>query len=164
MPRRLKRSEVPGPEYHVRVTLPVPLDFAFEWCTDFQPSDAALEGESYERRILSRTPRRVVFEDLEELPAGWDWARYEVDLQPPDGWHMQRTGNHAHIVGDYRLTALPGNKTQFDLWWRRRPALVEYFRMPKKQRERSTVVAWKRFARAMGRDYGKPSAARKGTR
>ncbi len=160
MARHLTRSEVPGPEFHVQVTLPVPLDFAYRWCTDFRPTDAALEGEAYERRILSRTKRRVVFEDLEWMPVGWDWARYEVDLQPPDAWHMQRTGNHAHIVGDYRLTALPGQKTRFELWWRRRPALVEYFRMPKKERERTTVVAWKRFARAMGKDYRKAARAR----
>ena len=164
MSRRRKRTDVPGPEFHIQVTLPVPVDFAYRWCTDFQPTDAALEGEEYQRRILSRTARRVVFEDLGETPVGWDWARYEVDLQPPDGWHMQRTGNHAHIVGDYRLTALGRQRTRFDLWWRRQPALVEYFRMSKNARERGTAMAWKRFARAMGKDYRRPSRGRKARR
>jgi len=145
----------PGPEYHIAVVLPAPLAFCYRWCTDFAPDDAALEGESYERKIISRTRRRVVFEDVEETPEGWDWARYDVTLTPPAGWQMRRVGNHAHVIGDYRLTALPHDRTRFELTWRRRPALFDFHRAPKRERERATIAAWNRFGRAIGRDYRK---------
>src|SRR5438093_1391245 len=40
------RREWTGPEYRIRVSFGVPLDFAFVWCTDYTPEDASLEGES----------------------------------------------------------------------------------------------------------------------
>ena len=161
MPQRSERKGWPGPEYHVEVTLPVPLPFAFAWCTDFRPDDAEREGESYLRKVVERGARRVVFEDAEETPQGWDWARYEVTLQPPNRWHMHRIGNHVDAVGDYRLTALPGNRTRFELTWRRRPGLFDFHRGSKRERERLTTIAWRRFGRAMGRDYKKSRAKSK---
>ena len=35
-----------GDEARIRVAFRVPLEFAFDWCTDYTPRDAALEGES----------------------------------------------------------------------------------------------------------------------
>src|SRR5437867_6508175 len=61
-----------GPEYRITATFRVPLDFAFAWCTDYTPGDAKLEGDSYRRKIIERSSRRVIFEDLEETKAGWD--------------------------------------------------------------------------------------------
>ncbi len=50
-----------GDEARVQVAFHVPLEFAFRWCTDYTPEDAALEGESYSRKIVERSGRRVVF-------------------------------------------------------------------------------------------------------
>ncbi len=142
-----------GPEYRVRVAFRVPLDFAFAWCTDYTPSDGKLEGESYERKIIERTSRRVVFEDLEETKDGWDWGRDIVTLQPPNRWHMDGVGNRSDVTADYVLSALPDGRTRFDLRWRRRPKTPEARKLTKAQREASTTRAWKRFAAAMERDY-----------
>src|SRR5437660_4721040 len=59
-----KRPSLPGPEFRIKVAFRVPMDYAFAWCTD-TPDDGRLEGEKYERRIIERSARRVVFEDLE---------------------------------------------------------------------------------------------------
>ena len=129
-----------------------PLDFAFAWCTDYTPQDAALEGESYERKIVTREPRRVVFEDLEETPSGWVWARDVVTLRPPRRWHMESVGSHRDVTADYVLTTLPDGRTQLELRWWRRPHGPGK-KIPRAQREKEATIAWKRFTAAMERDY-----------
>src|SRR3989442_974588 len=96
-----------GPEYRIRVSFGVPLDFAFAWCTDYAPEDASLEGESYQRKIIERTPHRVIFEDLEESDDGWNWSRDIVTLRPPNRWHMDGIGNRRDVTADYVLSPLP---------------------------------------------------------
>ncbi len=142
-----------SPEYQIRVAFRVPLDFAFTWCTDFSPQDASLEGESYQRKIVERTPRRVVFEDLEETKGGWVWSRDTVTLRPPNRWHMDGTGNRRDVTANYVLSRLPGGRTQLELRWRRQPKGPEAKKLTKAQREADTLRAWKRFAVAMERDY-----------
>lgn len=136
----------------VTVTFDVPLKYAFEWCTDYTPQDAALEGESYERKILDRKPRRVVFEDLEEGESGWVWSRDIVTLRPPNRWHAEGFGSHRTMTADYVLTELPDGRTKFELrWWRTPTALGK--RIPRAQREKESTAAWEKFARAMEKDY-----------
>ena len=142
-----------GPEYRICVTFRVPLKFAFGWCTDYTPQDASLEGESYERKVVERTHRRVVFEDLEESEGGWIWSRDVVTLRPPNRWHMDGSGNRWEVTADYVLTGLPNGRTQLALRWRRRPSVPERERPTKAEREASTTRAWKRFGAAMERDY-----------
>src|SRR5207302_10806365 len=73
-------STWPGPEYRIRVSFRAPIDFVFAWCTDYTPGDAALEKETYQRKIIKRTPRAVVFEDVDESKDGWDCTRLVVSL------------------------------------------------------------------------------------
>jgi len=142
-----------GPEYRISVSFRAPLDFAFAWCTDFTPQDASLEGESYRRKIIERTPRRVVFEDLEESDAGWEWSRDVVTLLPPNRWHMDGIGNHRDVTADYVLSPLPDGRTRLDLRWRRRPKTPEAKKRTKAEREASATHAWKRFGAAMESDH-----------
>lgn len=155
----------PGPEYRISVTFRVPLDFAFAWCTDYTPHDASLEGESYERKVIERTPRRVIFEDLEETEAGYVWSRDVVTLHPPNRWHMDGVGNRRDVTADYVLSPLPGGRTRLDLRGRRRPKMPDPTKLTKAEREASTTRAWKRFGAAMERDYRRsPRAERHGTK
>src|SRR3990172_4328579 len=107
-----KRRTGPGwsPEYRILVTFRVPLDFAFAWCTDYTPQDASLEGEAYERKIVERTRRRLLFQDLEESASGWIWGRDVVTLLPPNRWHMDGVGNRRDVTADYVLTRLPDTR------------------------------------------------------
>ena len=146
------RRSPSGPEYRIKVAFKVPMDYAFAWCTDYTPEDGRLEGEKYVRRIIERTSRRVIFEDLEDTKDGWLWNRDVVTLRPPNRWHMDGIASRADVTADYFLTTLPNGRTQLDLRWRRRPR-VPGKQLTKKQREASTLVAWKRFGAAMERDY-----------
>ena len=150
-----------GPECRISVSFRVPLDFAFAWCTDYTPQDASLEGESYRRKIIERTPRRVIFEDLEESDTGWEWSREIVTLQPPNRWHMDGIGNYRDVTADYVLSPLPDGRTRLDLRWRRRPKTPEAKKKTKAEREASAIRAWKRFGAAMERDHRRTPRAQR---
>lgn len=149
-----------SPEYRIRVSFGVPLEFAFAWCTDYSPEDANLEGESYQRKVIERTSGRVIFEDLEEAEDGWVWGRDVVTLLPPNRWHMDGVGNRRDVTADYTLSSLPDGRTRFDLRWRRQPKVPERKRLTKVEREASAMRAWKRFAAAMERDYRRSQRSR----
>jgi len=153
MAARTIRSGWVGPEYRIQVTFRAPIDFAFAWCTDFSSEDGKLGGESFQRKVVERTPRRVVFEDLEETRDGWIWSREVVTLRPPNRWHMEGIGNRRDVTADYLLTSLPTGGTRLDLRWRRRPNVPGAGKLTKAQREASALRSWKRFASAMERDY-----------
>ncbi len=145
-------SKGKGDEARVKAVFRVPLQFAFEWCTDYTPQDAALEGESYQRKVVERSKNRVIFEDLEEGESGWVWARDVVDLRPPRRWHMESVGSHRDVTADYVLTKLPDGRTQLELVWWRQPHGPGK-KIPRAEREKETTRAWKRFAKAMEADY-----------
>lgn len=145
----------PRTKYHIETTLRVPLKFAFRWCTDFRPDDAAREGETYERKILTRTARRVVYEDLELTPSGWYWARHNVRLLPPNRWHSESIGNYREASLDYRLTPLGPKRTRFELTWRRRVLPLAGTPPSRTSIEKGTLLAWRKFAKAMEADYRK---------
>jgi len=149
-----------GGPYQIDVSFRVPLDFAFAWCTDYTPDDAKLEGESYQRKIIERSRRRVVFEDLEETKDGWVWGQDVVTLLPPDRWHMDGVGNRRDVTADYKLTKLPDGRTRLHLQWRRRPNVPAAKELTKAQREADALRAWKRFAVAMERDYRRSQGRR----
>ena len=153
MATRRKQTKGFGPEYHATVSFRAPLDFVFRWCTDYTPEDGALEHEKYERKIIERTPRRVIFEDLEETKDGWFWGRDVVSLRPPNRWHMDGVGNKRDVVADYLLTMLPDGRTRLDLRWRRKPNVPQRNPPTKAQREAEATKAWKLFAVALERDY-----------
>jgi hypothetical protein len=160
MNRPAGRTKWPGPEYHIQVDFRAPLPYVFAWCTDYSAGDAVLEGEHYRRKILQRKRREVIYEDLEEGPEGWYWARHFVHLRPPRRWSLLAKGNRSEVIGDYRLTKLPDGRTRLDLRWQRRPGVLKFLRRPKAAAERASTIGWKRFARALERDYRRshPSA------
>jgi hypothetical protein len=147
------RERLPGPEYVTNVTFDAPIDYVFRWCTDYTPNDPKLGGRTYARRVVERGPDRVVFEDLDELPKGWSWAHYTVTLFPPDHWHMDSIGSHRHAVGDYTLRSEPGDRTRFELRYRREPGLLPFERIPKAERDPDDLALWTRWKRALEREY-----------
>lgn len=150
----------PGPTYQVRCVFRAPLEFVYRWCTDYTPHDAKLESGSYRRRILRRSAREVVYEDLDDAGEGWAWSRHVVHLRPPDRWRSDSVGSHRTIALDYRLSRLPGGKTQLVLTAHRRPSGIGGRNPPRSQWELSVGRSWRQFARALERDYRKQETRR----
>lgn len=150
-------------EYRFRTAFHAPLPFVFRWCTDYQPSDARLENEGFERRIVERGPRRVIFEDIEETPQGWTWRRHVVTLRPPDRWHSDSVGNYRDFQLDYRLRPLRDGRTELTFRGRRRPAILASKNPTVEEFRRSMDASWRHFRRHLENDYRR-SLARRGTR
>lgn len=156
MPARAGRSKGgPTRTYEVRAKFRAPVDFVYRWCTDYTTDDARYESENYRRRILRRSSRQVVYEDLEETSAGWRWTRHVVRLLPPDRWHSESVGSHRQISLDYRLSALKGGRTLLVLTARRRPYGVGGKNPSRSQWVREIGRSWVLFGRALERDYRK---------
>jgi hypothetical protein len=151
----------PGPEFHVSAEFDAPMPYVFAWCTDFDPADDRREKDRYHRKVIERTARRVVFEDLVDSDRGWNWARHVVTLRPPNRWHSESVGSHREATIDYLLTALPGDRTRLDLRWRRRPTALATTRVSRRSIERSTTQSWRNFARSLKKDYRKSRARRR---
>jgi hypothetical protein len=143
----------PAKIYEFRSQFRAPLPFVYAWCTDYTPHDAQLEGDDYIRRIVRRSAHKVVFEDLNELPSGWTWSHYEVDLRPPNRWHAEAVGSHRTWSIDYVLTSRGPGITELWFKGRRRATELAGENPPKAKFERELRGMWKRFGRALERDY-----------
>ncbi|HTT35443.1 MAG TPA: hypothetical protein VLX64_01780 [Thermoplasmata archaeon] len=146
-------SRWPPPTYVVRVRFRAPLSFVFDWCTDYTAKDAELEGEGYERRVISRSKSEVVYEDLEDQDGGWFWTRHVVRLRRPRHWHSDSIGSHRAYSLDYDLTPLGPAETELVLTAKRRPYGHGGPNPSKTSWERSVAKSWKHFAKFLERDY-----------
>ncbi len=140
------------------------MSYVFRWCTDYGAQDAALEGETYQRRVLERSRRQVVYEDLEDQKDGWFWARHVVRLEPPRHWHSDTIGSHRAYSLDYRLTSPGPGTTELTLTARRRPYGHGGPNPSKPGWERSVTKNWKRFAKALESDYEATQSSRRKAR
>jgi|SRR5580693_3826100 hypothetical protein len=158
MPRRW-----PGPRYEVRATFQAPLGFVYRWCTNYTPKDSRISGEGYDRRILQRSSRTVVLEDLYDTREGWIWLRRVIRLSPPARWHAESIGNDRMISVDYRLSKLPGNRTRLTIRARRRPYGIGTKNPSKSTWEHSVGANWVEFGRALEREHkrNRPRPSRK---
>jgi len=155
MPRRGSTAR-----YEVEATLRAPLGFVYRWCTDFTPEDSHFSGERYVRRILRRSPRAVVFEDLYESRRGWTWIRRVVRLSPPDHWRADSVGSDRAISVEYRLSRIASDRTQLTIRARRRPYGIGTRNPSKSTWEGSVGANWERFGRALEREYKRSLAPR----
>jgi len=143
----------PAKIYEFRHRFHAPLPFVYAWCTDYTPHDARLEGDDYTRRIVRRTARKVVFEDLNEQPTGWTWSRMEVDLRPPNRWHAESVGSHRSWSIDYELATRSRGITELRFRGKRRATELAGKNPPKATLERNLRGMWRNFGRALERDY-----------
>lgn len=143
----------PWDRYEVRTSFRAPLGFVYRWCTDYSGKDSDFSAERFDRRILRRTPREVVFEDLYDTPQGWVWLRRKVRLVPPARWHADSLGSDREISVEYRLSSLRGDRTQLTIKARRRPYGIGTKNPSKATWERSVAANWKKLGRALEREY-----------
>ncbi|MGI0133101.1 MAG: hypothetical protein ACREDK_08480 [Thermoplasmata archaeon] len=153
----------PSPAYAVAIDFRVPIAFAYAWCTDYRPYDGRLLGTPYERWVLRRDARSVVFEDLGKAVDHWWWRRTTVALQPPDRWTADSIGNVREARLEYRLTPLSEERTRFALTMHRRPTGVHPRQPPKKELESELRQMWSRYGKAMERDYRRSRPPRSST-
>jgi len=141
--------------YQVRTTFRAPMAFVLGWCTDFTSEDAGLEGDKFRRRVIERSRRKIVYEDLDDTPTGWVWSRWTVTVQPPDRWHGDSVGSVRGWSVDYRLKPLVDGRTRFTMHGRRFPLGLGTNNPPKRDLESDLSENWRRLGRALEADYRK---------
>jgi hypothetical protein len=151
----------PSPTYVVQHDFRAPLEYVYRWCTDYTPNDARLENDEFQRRVLRRSTREVVYEDLDDTKDGWMWARHTVRLLPPNHWRSTSVGSHREYRLDYRLTKLPGGRTRLTLTARRRPYGIGPKNPPRSQWERNVRQLWNSFGRSLEKDFRKTPAGKR---
>jgi hypothetical protein len=111
----LKKSFVET--YKVSKTFKAPLDYVFEWCTDFREDDGKMTGSKAKRVFLERTDKRVVWvSEYKEKGKAKEGFRV-VWLHPPDSWMLDTCGDNREL-GEYKLTQKGKNKTRLDMKFR----------------------------------------------
>ena len=137
----------------VRATFRAPLAYVYRWCTDYAPDDGRRAEENYVRRILERSDRRVVLEDLEDTEHGWVWKRSTVTLDPPRHWHAESDGNYRYFSLDYRLRALPGGVTELTLRGKRTATALGGENPTRARLEAGLRTLWTHLGRSLEREY-----------
>lgn len=150
--------------YRFRTEFNAPLPFVYRWCTDYQPTDARLEHETFQRKILHRSRRKVVYEDLGETPAGWWWRRHVVTLQPPNRWYSESVGNYRDFRLEYELRELPGGRTEFRFRGRRVPSVLASPNPSPRAYGREMAATWRHFGRQLEREYRRSLRGRRRSR
>ena len=102
--------------YHISKTIDAPLQFVYDWCTDFQEDDPKITGSKSTRRILEKTSKRVVY-TVSLVENGEEEGHVSiVSLKPPNSWHLDTAGNEMEKeVGDYKLSKFGKKGTKLDM-------------------------------------------------
>jgi hypothetical protein len=126
----------------------------YKWCTDFREDDNKITGSKNKRKILQKSPKRVVYVTTYFPKPGRSKVGVNlVTLHPPNSWHLDFVGEEDDEIGDYHLTRLGPKKTQLDMRFfekykvRNAPAQA----VDKKH----TEELWAKYAAALEEDYAK---------
>jgi hypothetical protein len=138
-------------KYKVSETFNAPLEYVFAWCTDFREDDPKYTGSKTVRKILEKTPQRIVWAVRSKEGKGFTEGVRAVWLNPPKSWHLDTCGD-GREVGDYKLTALGKSKTRLDMKF-----VVTYDSKKevedRDEWEKDGVKHWKIYKKALEADF-----------
>jgi len=137
--------------YRASRIINAPLKFVYNWCTDYREDDNKIAGSRTRRIILQKTKGRVVFTTTQRRRGKTVSTVRIVTLHPPNAWHLDKVGEEADEIGDYRLTRLGARKTRLDMVFR---AKYKIANAPTSEEDaKQTNRVWDRFTAALERDY-----------
>ena len=142
-----------GTVYQIEHAFHVPLNFAYRWCTDYTTDDGKLAGDGHLRRIVSKSARVIVYEDLYDNPEGWFWSRQTVALHPPNRWTARAEGNYRSWELEYTLSRIDDSATRFRFWGRRRAVGLGIRNPSQAAMKQELTEMWSHYGRAMEADY-----------
>lgn len=137
--------------YKASQTFKAPLDFVFQWCTDFREDDGKMVGSKAKKTFLEKTAKRVVWvAEYKEDGKPREGVRV-VWLRPPNTWKLDTCGDHREI-GEYVLSPKGKDKTRLDMKFK-----ISYDSKDdapdKKKWEKEVAEEWQTFADYLQKDY-----------
>ena len=138
---------------HVSKTIKAPIQFVYNWCTDYRESDTAITGSKSKRKILLKTEHRVIYVSTYKTDGKPRSAVDVVTLNPPRTWHLDFIGDDDDEVGDYVLTKLGPQRTRLDM------TFTEHYKTrnapTKSQDLRLVHGVWDKYVAALEKDYNR---------
>jgi hypothetical protein len=101
-------------KYKISETFNAPMEYVFAWCTDFREDDGKYTGSKAVRKVLEKTPERVIWRVRYKDGKGFGEGVRAVWLHPPNLWTLDTCGD-GREVGEYKLKALGKSKTRLDM-------------------------------------------------
>jgi hypothetical protein len=105
------RAKTNDRTYRLDKTIKAPIQFVFDWCTDFREDDYKLTDSGFRRTMYSRGGNKVVYVDEERVRGEILKSKSEVTLFPPDRWVLHNVGDELDEDGEYTLEAVDGKTT-----------------------------------------------------
>ena len=82
-------------------------EFVFDWWTDLLPDDSKLVRPLKSRKVVSKSPDRIVVHDSEQMYFKKMEFDVEVAMHRPDSWIAEYRGNTACARSVYQLKSEP---------------------------------------------------------
>lgn len=146
-------------KYKLSIDFNAPVDYVFAWCTDFREDDNKYTGSKTTRKILEKSPQRVIWRVRYADGKAFAEGVRAVWLHPPKSWRLDTCGD-GREVGEYKLTPLNKSKTRLDM------KFVVTYDSKKEVEDRDEweadgVKHWKIYKKALEADFkaGKPAKA-----
>ena len=149
----MKLTYIQGRSFRISKIIHAPLQFAYDWCTDYRESDPQTTGSKSKRKILMKTNHQVIWLASYRSSGKIRNAVDVVALYPPKAWHLDFLGDEADQTGDYTLTSLAARKTRLDIRFK-----VHYkIRNPLSEAQdvKQLHEVWNKYVAALERDYGR---------
>jgi len=138
--------------FHVSKIIHAPLQFVYDWCTDYRESDPQITGSKSKRKILMKTKHRVIWAASYRTSGKIRDAVDVVTLHPPDAWHLNFIGDESDETGDYTLTSLEARKTRLDMTFK---VYYKIRNAPSKAQDvKELHEVWDKYVAALEKDYG----------
>jgi hypothetical protein len=136
---------------HVSKIIHAPLQFVYDWCTDYRDTDPKLTGGKFKRKILLRTKHRIVYTKSYRSRGKPTIAVDLVTLYPPKGWHLDYVSDEEDEVADYTLSSLGPRRTRLDM------TFTDHYKIadaPSKAQYASDISqTWNKYVEALEKDY-----------
>ena len=148
--------------YRVSKTINAPINYVYEWATDFSERDNSLWGGKYPRIILHKTRKQAIYAYYSKGADGKPKLAVRfVTLHPHTySWHLDYYGEEALETGDYKLTRLGKTTTRLNILLKNK---WKHGKGPSsKEFGKHANFVWLKYAEALERDYssGKSASSR----
>ena len=101
-------------KYKLSIDFNAPADYVFAWCTDFREDDNKYTGSKTTRKILEKSPERVIWRVRYKEGKGFSEGVRAVWLNAPKSWRLDTCGD-GREVGDYKVKPLSKTKSRLDM-------------------------------------------------
>jgi hypothetical protein len=123
-PFPLKGKATRDRTYYLNKTIKAPIQFVFDWCTDFREDDHKLTDSKFRRTMYSRGGDEVVFVDEETVDGEVRRSKSEVTLFPTERWTLHNVGDELDEEGEYQLEEIDAKTTALKMVFKVRHKLT----------------------------------------